>query len=119
MRSIILWVHWREQDGDGNINYHMEQVESGMLDKVRDNKEIRTMLRNLEDHALGPRLEGIKEMLPAFWEHFSKSGPAQTTSVASLSVGMENIPALQPSTPSADAREPGRKRKRDENIGDV
>lgn len=33
MRSVILWVHWREEDGDGNVGYHMEQAESGMLDK--------------------------------------------------------------------------------------
>jgi len=47
MRSVILWVHWREEDGDVNISYHMEQVESGMLDKERDNQEIRIILRNL------------------------------------------------------------------------
>lgn len=72
MRSIILWVHWREQDKDRNISYHMEQVESGMLDKERDNKEIRTILRNLQDHALEDRLRGIKELLPAFWGHLAK-----------------------------------------------
>ena len=72
----------------------MEQVESGMLNKERDNKEIRTILRNLQDHALGDRLRGIKELLPAFWEHLAKPRPAQTVTVVSSSSGMENIPAL-------------------------
>jgi hypothetical protein len=41
----------------------MEQIESGILDKERDNEEIRTILQNLQDYALGNRLHGIKELL--------------------------------------------------------
>jgi hypothetical protein len=114
MRSIILWVHWREQDEHGNVSYHMEQIESGMLDKERDNKEIRTILRNLQDYALGDRLQGIKELLPAFWEYAAKPRPARTVSVISSSSGMENIPVLPPPTPSSEALEPVRKRRREE-----
>jgi uncharacterized membrane-anchored protein len=65
-------VHWREQDEDRNISYYIEQVKSGILDKERDNKEIQTILRNLQDHALEDRLRGIKKLLPAFWEHLVK-----------------------------------------------
>ena len=113
MQSIILWVHWWEQDKDRNISYHIEQVESGMLDKERDNKEIRTILRNLQKHMLGDRLRGIKELLPAFWEHLVKPRLAQMVTVVSSSSGIENIPALQPPTPSLDPPEPVQKRKRE------
>jgi hypothetical protein len=92
----------------------MEQVESGMLDKERDNNEIRTILRNLQDYALGHRLQGIKELLPAFWKNLAKAGPARTVSVMSSSSGMENIPALQQPTPSSEALEPVRKRRRED-----
>jgi hypothetical protein len=113
-RSIILWVHWREQDENGNVSYHMEQIESGMLDKEKDNKEIRTILRNLQDYALEDRLQGIKELLPSLWNCLAKPRPALTVSVMSSSSGMENVPALPPPTPSSDAMEPVRKRKREE-----
>ena len=92
----------------------MKQIESGMLDKERDNKEIRTILRNLQDYALGDRLQGIKELLPAFWEYVAKPHPARTISVISSSLGMENIPVLPPLTPSSQALEPVRKRRREE-----
>lgn len=113
MRSIIIWVHWREQGEDGNVSHHMEQVEPGMLDKGRDNEEIRAILRNLQDHALGCRLQGIKELLPTFWENFANRELTRTASVVSSSSGMENIPALHPPTPSSEALEPVRKRRRE------
>lgn len=89
MRSIILWVHWREQDEGRNISYYIEQVESGMLDKERDNKEIRTILRNLQDYALGDRLRGIKELLSVFWEHLAKPRPAQTDGIGYRQTGSD------------------------------
>jgi hypothetical protein len=92
----------------------MEQIESGMLDKEKDNKEIRTILRNLQDYALEDRLQGIKELLPSLWNCLAKPRPALTVSVMSSSSGMENVPALPPPTPSSDAMEPVRKRKREE-----
>jgi hypothetical protein len=113
MRSIILWVHWREQDENGNVSYYMEQIESGMLDKEKDNKEIRTILRNLQDYALEDRLQGIKELLPSLWNCLAKPRPALTVSLMSSSSGMENVPTLPPPTPSSEAMEPVRKRKRE------
>ena len=92
----------------------MEQVESGMLDKERDNNEIRTILRNLQDYALGDRLQGIKELLPAFWKNLAKAGPVRTVSVMSSSSGMENIPALEQPSPLSEAPEPVRKRRRED-----
>lgn len=83
-----------------------------MLDKERNNKEIQIIPRNLQDHALGDRLQGIKELLPSFWQHLAKSRLPQTvTAVSSLS-GMENYPMSERPTPFSDALEPVRKRKR-------
>jgi hypothetical protein len=59
----------------------------------------------------GDRLRGIKELLPAFWEHLAKPGPASS--------GMENIPTLQPPTPSSDPPEPVRKRVREQGCKDT
>jgi len=112
MRSIVVWVHWREEDKSGGVSYHMEQVESGMLDKERDNKEIRTILRNLQDYALENRLKSIKELLPVFWEYSAKPRQTDTRSIASSVSGLELAPVLPPPTPSSEASEPMRKRKR-------
>ncbi|MCJ1343915.1 hypothetical protein MMC31_002113 [Peltigera leucophlebia] len=111
MRLIILWVHWREQDEDKTISYHMEEVESGMLNKERDMNEIRTILRNLQDHALGHRLQGIKKLLPAFSEHFAKLEPAQTVTAVSSFLGMKHRPVFQPPAPLSDALEPVQKKR--------
>jgi hypothetical protein len=92
----------------------MEQVESGMLDKERDNNEIQTILRNLQDYALGDRLQGIKELLLAFWKNLAKVGPTRTVSVMSSLSGMENIPALKQLMPSSEVLEPVRKKRRED-----
>ncbi|MCJ1349445.1 hypothetical protein MMC31_007685 [Peltigera leucophlebia] len=112
MRSIILWVHWWEQDEDKTIRYYKEEFESGMLNKERDMNEIRTILRNLQDHALGHRLQVIKKLLPAFSEHFLELEPAQTVTAVSSFSGIKNHPVFESPTPSSDALEPVRKKRR-------
>lgn len=112
MRLIILWVHWREQDKDKTISYHIEEVESGMLNKERDMNKIWTILRNLQDHMLEHRLQGIKKLLPAFLEHFAKLEPAQTVTAVSSFSGMKHCPIFGPPAPLSDALEPVQKKRR-------
>jgi hypothetical protein len=55
MRSILLFIHWWDAEG-----YHMEKINSGILDKERDAIEIRAILRNMQDYALRERLDNIR-----------------------------------------------------------
>jgi hypothetical protein len=108
MRSIILWVHWREQDENGDFTHHTEQVECGMLDKERDNEEIQTILLNLQDHALGDRLRGIKELLPVFGERLSQDPTRMIRDGSST----QNLSTWQTSTLSTLSSDRAPKRRR-------
>lgn len=112
MRLIILWVHWPEQNKDKTISYHIKEVESGMLNKKRDMNEIWTILRNLQDHMLGHRLQEIKKLLPAFLEHFAKLELAQTVIAVSSFSGMKHYPVFELPAPLSDALEPVQKKRR-------
>lgn len=105
-------MNWREQDEDKTISYYMEEVESGMLNKEKDMNKIRRILRNLQDHALGHRLQRIKKLLPAFSEHFAKLKPAETVTAVSSFSGMKHRLVFEPPALLSDALEPVEKKRR-------
>jgi hypothetical protein len=66
--TIILWIHWREVDPeDDEVYFRMEEVEMARMGKLDDLLDVRRILHNYLDFALGERLRSIKEALTAFW----------------------------------------------------
>ncbi|KAF2444143.1 hypothetical protein P171DRAFT_485606 [Karstenula rhodostoma CBS 690.94] len=57
---ICLWVHWYKADTQ---EYCMERIKFFRADEEDDILEYRQFLRNLEDHAMGDRLNDIKAAL--------------------------------------------------------
>lgn len=74
LRSILLFVHWWDEQG-----YHMEKINSGILDKERDAVEIRAILRNMQDYALGERLKNIRLALDQLLKHHQQASPMSST----------------------------------------
>ncbi|KAJ4286548.1 hypothetical protein N0V90_013248 [Kalmusia sp. IMI 367209] len=64
--TIILWIHWREIK-DGEVYFRMEVVDMARMRKLDDLLEVRKILHNYVDYALGERLRSIKGALPAFY----------------------------------------------------
>ena len=69
-KTIELFVHWRDQTGDGPVQYHMRRICISTLEAFDDDAEeniqvveIRKRLRNILDYVQGPRLERIKTVL--------------------------------------------------------
>lgn len=95
----------------------MEEVESGMLNKERDVNEIRTILQNLQDYALGDRLEGIKSLFPAFQDRMVRAEREENNNtVTSMSpdscFNLETEFEVEPLSPSIHTLDQPRKRKR-------
>jgi hypothetical protein len=65
MYVVVINIHWREDplDGEGDPNYFMEEVEGGLLYKMRDMGVIRALLRNKLDWAMDPRLGVLKKAI--------------------------------------------------------
>jgi hypothetical protein len=84
--SAILYIHWFD---DINVTYHMERFWSGAVDEHDPCVMLRCILRNLEDWAVGERLEHIRASLNevhayavarnAYDESAGRSGKGQRT----------------------------------------
>ena len=61
MRTAIAWIHWRQVDGEGNITYEMERLAQSFCNDTGSMQRIRAVIKNRIDHALGPRLDLIRE----------------------------------------------------------
>jgi hypothetical protein len=88
--TVILWIHWREVSAeDGELYFRMEQVERARMIKLEDLRQLRTILHNYVDFAMGERLRSIKAALPAFWANRpakkAKSTKSQTSTTATRS----------------------------------
>ncbi|KAF2437614.1 hypothetical protein P171DRAFT_179423 [Karstenula rhodostoma CBS 690.94] len=57
---VILWVHFYNPEKSA---YHMERVGQFVVDEQEPMTRYRRFLRNLEDYAMGPRLDAIKRAL--------------------------------------------------------
>jgi hypothetical protein len=117
--TIILWIHWREVSlEDGEVYFRMEPVEAARMIKLEDLKQLRTVLHNYIDFAIGERLRSIKAALPAFWANRpakkAKSAKSQTSTTATPSEWGFHMPPT-PSMSSgegADRDEVAPKKKR-------
>ncbi|KAF2005528.1 hypothetical protein P154DRAFT_424264 [Amniculicola lignicola CBS 123094] len=69
MWSLALWVHWREVDKNGTVQYRMEMIYSATLRELDPLLATRRMLRNIVDWSLNERLFSIKAALPLFWDN--------------------------------------------------
>ncbi|KAH8730348.1 hypothetical protein GQ44DRAFT_700175 [Phaeosphaeriaceae sp. PMI808] len=86
--TIMVWIHWREVNSeDGEVYYRMEPVETARMNEIGDLHEVRKLLHNLVDYAMGERVRSIKEALPLFWPNRpvkkAKSSKAASSSTAS------------------------------------
>ncbi|KAF2733706.1 hypothetical protein EJ04DRAFT_577407 [Polyplosphaeria fusca] len=95
--TIILWIHWREVNPmDGQVYFRMEEVEMARMRKLDDVLEVRKILKNYIDFAMGERLRSIKKALPAFWPNRhnikaiikSRNSTARSTSEPQLDMPM-------------------------------
>lgn len=65
MRSTDLFVHWRDINEDGEVEYYMECVQNEHLNKAGDPENsgmalMRQRLHNVREYALDERLKNIK-----------------------------------------------------------
>lgn len=56
-----IWVHWRDK-----MAHYMELVDGFSLRKLDDVSEVRSLPRNILNHALGQRLRDIMDAIPSF-----------------------------------------------------
>ncbi|KAF2241400.1 hypothetical protein BU26DRAFT_525225 [Trematosphaeria pertusa] len=118
-----IWVHWRQQGALAVPDHHMELVEEFSMRKEADVRKARTVLRNILDYALGPRLQSLKAALPSFATNRVYRGGTSTTGPGSeTSLPMLHLP-LTPSetlfrTPEETAKEPSKKRRIEEVEGE-
>jgi hypothetical protein len=118
MWSLALWVHWRELDKHGTVQYRMEIIHSATLRDLDALLVTRRMLRNIVDWSLNERLKSIKATLQLFWDSplrppqptelgASDSSSTQTGSAsvasASTSGGVRFVPPMTPSSENGDA----------------
>lgn len=101
--TIILWIHWREVNPeDGEVYFRMEEVEMARMGKLDDLLDVRRMLHNYLDFALGERLRSIKEALPAFWPNRPEKDVKKTKSQSSTTVSRSELRLDMPMGESAN-----------------
>jgi hypothetical protein len=104
--TIILWIHWWEVDpDDGEVIFWMEEVEVARMGKLGDLMDVRRILHNYLDFALGERLRSIKEALPAFWPNRPEKQVKKTKSQSSTTVSGLELWLDMPMTPSSSVGE--------------
>jgi hypothetical protein len=96
MRLCVVWVHWSEAG-----TYHMQDVEWCYLKDESSTANVRAILRNLKDWALGERLEALRALLG------DDSVPAERSNPSSANSAPSNV---HPSPKEMDER--GAKRRR-------
>jgi hypothetical protein len=110
LHTAQIWVHWRDEEG-----HHMEMIFEFSLREENEIVEARGILKNILNHALGNRLENIKNALPAFEKsRVSGKGPtvrAGMSTVAPSEAGSEFRFQL-PMTPELSVSEPTKKRRK-------
>lgn len=126
MWSLALWIHWRELDKHGTVQYKMEIIHLATLRDLDALLVTRRMLRNIVDWSLNERLNSIKATRPLSWYSplrppqptelgASDSSSTQTRSAsvasASTSGGVRFVPPMTPSSENGDALGANKRRR--------
>ncbi|KAF2000487.1 hypothetical protein P154DRAFT_434731 [Amniculicola lignicola CBS 123094] len=103
--SVKLWVHWVETKEDGGADYHMELISQAFLRPLtpRDTGmvDMRKMLRNILEYAVGARLDNIKAAiaslpLPPLRTRSPKRGPSKKSMSSSDTMSNSATPVGHP-----------------------
>lgn len=123
MQAVQVWIHWREETEEEGVQHYMRSFARAFLCDVSQLQEVRSVLWNVLEYSMGPRLSNIKAALPLWWKNSGSKGQVRGASVsapsaASSSVSNETLPRslrfqvpLTPSSISGDS-EPQKKRQR-------
>ncbi|KAF2877724.1 hypothetical protein BDV95DRAFT_559909 [Massariosphaeria phaeospora] len=63
---VMVWVHWYDAKSGA---YNMESILDAAVNNKLSNIPYRAFLRNLQDHAMGSRLETLKDAVDQLREH--------------------------------------------------
>lgn len=108
MYTCMLWIHWREENPvDGKVYYRMEEVETSRMNKLNDLREMRKLLHNYIDFALGERLMSIKKALHAFWPNRPMEKVKDIQSESSVTTSVLQLQLDRPLRPSSSVDERG------------
>jgi hypothetical protein len=67
VQTLYVYVHWADGPED-KLVYHMERIFRCFVDDETSLAQFRVMIRNLNDYAVGSRLDRIRAAAPAFIE---------------------------------------------------
>jgi hypothetical protein len=100
IQAVSMWVYWREEE-EGTPKHYMKHLFGVTLRQEQMLSRAREILWNIVDHALGARLQSIKQALPQFTARCTfpaKSRRSTTTTSASGSSSSAPIAVLFPPT---------------------
>ncbi|KAF2797548.1 hypothetical protein K505DRAFT_235246 [Melanomma pulvis-pyrius CBS 109.77] len=80
MKTISIWIHWKDVDKEGNTIYPMKHLYSAIMRYESQVARARDILHNVLDYATTKRLESIQKALPLFKQHWVKRKGKNTTS---------------------------------------
>jgi hypothetical protein len=75
------------------------------MGKLNDLQEVRGILHNNIDFAMGERLRSIKEALPAFWPNRPENKVKRTRSQTSATVSVSDLRLDMPMTPTRNVEQ--------------
>jgi hypothetical protein len=127
MRTVVIWIHWREVDEDGNVTYEMEKVAQSFCDDETALRGIRDVIKNVTEHGMTTRLSMIRqasEQLAAGSNRTASSAPASVLSLSRQEKLVSVLPSPVLTSTSSDSRSasassPPKKRARVESPGTV
>lgn len=74
MRTAVAWIHWRQIGDENNVTYEMERLAQSFCDDHESMRQIRAVVKNTTEHALGPRLEMIRSAIEVLKEKLEADG---------------------------------------------
>jgi hypothetical protein len=68
MRTAVAWIHWRQVDNEGNITYEMERLAQSFCNDGESMQNVKEIIKNRTEDAMGPRLEIIRGAIEVLTE---------------------------------------------------
>ncbi|KAF2741452.1 hypothetical protein EJ04DRAFT_547798 [Polyplosphaeria fusca] len=91
MQAVQAWIHWREETEEEGVQHYMRSFARAFLCDVSQLQEVRSVLWNVLEYSMGPRLSNIKAALPLWWKNSGSKGQTRGASVSSPSVASSSV----------------------------